>query len=104
LSEPVVVMTGGRGDGVPHLTSQGSVVLTADGQRLLVANAGSDEISVFNVAKPEVVAVVRSGGTAPKSVAERDGLVYVLNTGDRSLAGFRLEGEGLYELDGSRRE
>jgi len=104
LSEPVVVMTGGLGDGVPHLTSQGSVVLTADGQRLLVANAGSNEISVFNVVKREVVAVVRSGGTAPKSVAEHDGLVYVLNTGDRSLAGFRLEGEGLRELDGSRRE
>ena len=105
LSAPVVIGTGGRGDGVPHLTSQGSVVLTADGQRLLVANAGSGDISVLTVAaSPEVVAVVRSGGTAPKSVAERDGLVYVVNTGDRSLAGFRMADDGLGELSGSRRE
>jgi 6-phosphogluconolactonase len=105
LSEPAVVETGGRGDGVPHLTSQGSVVLTADGRRLLVANAGSDDISVLAIAaKPELVAVVPSGGTAPKSVAERDGLVYVLNTGDRSLVGFQLTDHGLRELAGSRRE
>jgi len=105
LSKPVVVETGGRGDGVAHLTSQGSVVLTSDGRRLLVANAGSDDISVLSVAeKPEVVAVVASGGSAPKSVAERGGLVYALNTGDGSLAGFRLSDDGLTELPGSRRE
>ena len=42
--------TGGRGSGAVHLPSQGSVVLTADGSRLLVANAGSHDISVFAVA------------------------------------------------------
>jgi 6-phosphogluconolactonase len=105
LSEPAVVATGGRGDGVPHLTSQGSVVLTADGRRLLVTNAGSNDISVLTAAgEPEVIAVVPSGGTAPKSVAERGGLVYALNTGDRSLVGFRLNEDGLSELTGSRRE
>jgi 6-phosphogluconolactonase (cycloisomerase 2 family) len=104
LSEPAIVSSGGRGDGVPHLTSQGSVVLASDG-RLLVANAGSDDVSVVTVAdEPQVVAVVPSGGSAPKSVAERDGLVYVLNTGDRSLIGFRLEAGGLVEVPGSRRE
>ena len=41
--------TGGRGSGAPHLPSQGSVVLSADGRLLLVANAGSDDISVFAV-------------------------------------------------------
>src|SRR6478736_7883257 len=35
--------TGGAGTGVPHLTSQGSVVLAGDGASLLVANAGSDD-------------------------------------------------------------
>jgi 6-phosphogluconolactonase len=104
LSSPVVLSSGGRGDHVPHLTSQGSVVLTSDG-RLLVTNAGSDNISVLTVADdPEVLAVVSSGGSAPKSIAERDGLVYVLNAGDRSLVGFRLTNDGLVEVPASRRE
>ena len=42
------VATGG--DGTPHLTSQGSVALTRDGQYLLVTNAASDDLSVFSVA------------------------------------------------------
>ena len=105
LTGPVVVPTGGRGDGVPHLTSQGSVVVTSDGGRLLVANAGSNDVSVVSIgSEPMVVAIARSGGSAPKSVAEHDGLVYVLNTGDRSLAGFTLGGEGLELLTESRRQ
>jgi 6-phosphogluconolactonase (cycloisomerase 2 family) len=105
LSEPAVVATGGRGDGVAHLTSQGSVVLTSDGRGLLVTNTGSSEISYLEVAdEPAVVAVTPSGGVAPKSVAEHDGLVYVLNTGDRALVGFRLSEEGPTEIAGSRRE
>src|SRR5919205_4021853 len=43
------VATGGKGEGSPHLTSQGSVVLTRDGRYLLVANAASDDLSVFSV-------------------------------------------------------
>jgi 6-phosphogluconolactonase len=88
--------TGGAGDGVPHLTSQGSVVLTGDG-RLLVTNAGSSELSVFDVGTEglELVQTSSSGGGAPKSVAEHDGLVYALNTGDPSLTGFRLGRQGL---------
>jgi len=104
LSEPSIVASGGRGDGVPHLTSQGSVALASDG-RLLVTNAGSDDVSVVTVAdEPRVVAVVPSGGSAPKSVTERDGLAYVLNTGDRSLVAFSLTKDGLVEIEGSRRE
>jgi 6-phosphogluconolactonase (cycloisomerase 2 family) len=48
--------------------------------------------------------VVSSGGSAPKSIAECDGLVYVLNAGDRSLVGFRLTRNGLVEVQDSRRE
>lgn len=93
LGKPAVVATGGRGDGVPHLTSQGSVVLTSDGGSVLVTNTGSDDLTVLTAAaQPEVVAVVPAGGSAPKSVTEHDGLVYVLNTGDASLVGFRLSG------------
>src|ERR671926_1155605 len=44
------VATGGDGEGSPHLTSQGSVALTRDGQHLLVTNAASDDLSVFSVA------------------------------------------------------
>src|SRR5215207_3483929 len=44
------VATGGEGDGTPHLTSQGSVTLTSDGQYLLVTNAASDDVSIFSVA------------------------------------------------------
>ena len=43
-------------------------------------------------------------GDAPKSVAEHEGLVYVLNTGAPSLIGFRLSGSRIEPLAGSTRE
>lgn len=97
--------TGGAGDGVPHLTSQGSVVLTADGRHLLVTNAGSGDVGLFAVGPDglELVQTVATG-SAPKSVAEQRGLVYVLNTGEPSLAGFRLGERGLEPLAGSPRD
>src|SRR5919198_2322768 len=97
--------TGGAGDGVAHLTSQGSVVLTGDGGHLLVTNAGSDSLSVFAVTSDglELVQAVPTG-EAPKSGAERDRLVYVLNTGVPSVTGFRLEQNGLVPLADSSRE
>ncbi|HXV32452.1 MAG TPA: beta-propeller fold lactonase family protein [Gaiellaceae bacterium] len=98
--------TGGAGSGMPHLPSQGSVVLSGDGRRLLVTNAASGDVSVFAVgaAGLELLQTVPSGGESPRSVAERDGLVYVLNTADPSLAGFRLGDGGLEPVPGSRRE
>jgi 6-phosphogluconolactonase len=104
LTHLTSISTGGSGDGVPHLTSQGSVVLTDDGSRLLVTNAGSGDISVLTAGgEPSLVQVVPTGA-APKSVAEHAGLVYVLNTGTPSLAGFRLTDEGLEPLERSLRE
>src|SRR5919109_3187554 len=83
--------TGGAGDGVPHLTSQGSVVLTSDASRLLVTNAGSGDLSIFAVSDDELERVgTVATGEAPKSVAEHGGLVFVLNTGDPSLVGFQV--------------
>ena len=98
--------TGGAGSGVPHLPSQGSVVLTGDGRHLLVTNAASDDVSVLAVAAGglKLLQTLPSGGTAPTSVAERDGLVYVLNAGEPSLVGFRLDAAGLAPLPGSRRD
>src|SRR5215204_1278369 len=97
------VATGGDGDGSPHLTSQGSVALTRDGRCLLVTNAASDDLSVFSVADDRSIELrdrVHTGDT-PKSVAERDGLVVVLNTGKPGLASFRLHADGIEPVVGS---
>jgi 6-phosphogluconolactonase (cycloisomerase 2 family) len=42
-------------------------------------------------------------GSSPTSIAVRDGLVYVLANGDAAIAGFRIEGETLAPMSGSRR-
>src|SRR5215204_6676903 len=96
------VAAGGEGDGTPHLQSQGSVTLTSDGQYLLVTNAASDDLSVFSVAADGSIELrerVHTGAT-PRSVAERDGLVVVLNTGEPGLVSFRLDAEGIARVEG----
>jgi 6-phosphogluconolactonase len=101
--------TNGRGTGKPHLASQSSVVLSDDGRWLLVANAGSDELSLFEV---EAGALrlsdrVASGGAAPTSVAAYGRVVYALNTGGGGSAptimGFSLAAGKLSPLEGSTR-
>lgn len=89
--------TGGAGSGTPHLQSQASVVLAGGGSHLLVANAGSGQLSVFATGEDELrlLQTTLSGGGAPKSVTEHSGLVYVLNTEGPSLSGLRLSDEGL---------
>jgi 6-phosphogluconolactonase (cycloisomerase 2 family) len=104
LTQLESVATGGKGDGVPHLTSQGSVLLAQDGHRLLVANAGSGDVSVLTVAETLSLEHVVPTGAAPKSITEHAGLVYVLSTGEPSLAGFRLTAGRLEPMDGSRRD
>jgi 6-phosphogluconolactonase len=97
--------TGGRGTGKPHLASQSSVVLSDDGAWLLVANAGSDELSLLAV-EPEGLRLADlrgSGGSAPTSIAVRGELVYALNNGSPSISGFRLAEGGLAPLDSSTR-
>ena len=94
--------TGGDGDGSPHLQSQGSVTLTGDGQYLLVTNAASDDVSVFSVAADGSIELrerVHTGAT-PRSVAERDGLVVVLNTREPGLAAFNRNAEGIVRVEG----
>jgi 6-phosphogluconolactonase (cycloisomerase 2 family) len=94
--------TGGAGDSVAHLTSQGSVVLTGDGRHLLVTNAASDDVSLFGVRDDglDLIGTTKTGG-APKSVAERDGLVFVLNAGKPSITGFRITDTGLTPVVGA---
>ena len=96
------VATGGDGDGSPHLQSQGSVTLTGDGRHLLVTNAASDDLSVFSVAADGSIELRERmhTGSTPRSVAERDGLVVVLNTGEPGLVSFRLNAEGIERVEG----
>jgi 6-phosphogluconolactonase len=97
LGEAVAYETGGRGTAMPHLPSQGSVVLSADRRFLLVANAGSNDLAVFAVdgASLRRIGLTPSGGETPRSIAEHAGTVFVLNTGKPGIASFRLGQDGL---------
>src|SRR3954454_12784980 len=77
----------GGGTGEPHLPSQGSGA--AAGDRLLVANAGSGDVSVFALRgdEPELIAVVPTGGGLPVSVTSRGDDAYVVNGGDEPSIG-----------------
>jgi 6-phosphogluconolactonase len=93
-------LTGGKGSGEPHLPSQSSVVLA--GGRLFVANAGSDDVTVFEVdgSDLQVLDRVASGGSAPRSVAVHGEWVYVLNAaGSPNVA--RLSGDVVALPEGS---
>jgi 6-phosphogluconolactonase (cycloisomerase 2 family) len=94
--------TGGRGTGKPHLPSQSSVVVSDS--HLLVANAGSGDVSLFAIADDGLRLLDRvPAGPTPTSVAVRDDIVYVLANGDSTIRGFRIDGESLAQLADSRR-
>lgn len=95
--------TGGLGTG-GGLGNQGA--LAHDGEFLFAVNAGSNEISVLRFADGELqlVDVAYSGGDRPVSVTIDRGILYVLNAGSDSIAGFTVDSEGLLEeLAGSVR-
>lgn len=102
--------TGGLGSG-DGLGNQGGVVLSDNKRWLLVVNAGSDQLSLFEVHRRglELRDVFFSGGARPISVAINKDLVYVVHDGGTvgdsdSVFGFRLEGDGeLSPLSGSSR-
>jgi 6-phosphogluconolactonase len=98
--------TGGRGSGGNNdpLESQGSLTLSQDHSLLFAVNAGSGEISVFDVHGSNLVLSdkVRSEGSEPNAIAQHGNLVYVLNTGGSSnVAGFVLEGDHLHHIKNS---
>jgi 6-phosphogluconolactonase len=97
--------TGGRGTGKPHLASQSSVVIADDGRWLLVTNAGSDEISLFEVGErgPRLSDTVSSGGSTPTSIAVHGQLVYVLNNASSAIEGFEIWDGKLQPLADSKR-
>ncbi len=89
------VPTGGRGLG-RGLGNQGALALGEGGRWLVVVNPGSDDITVFSADDRQLRAVGRtpSGGKMPVSVSIDDDLVYVLNAGSDSIAGFRMNENG----------
>ncbi len=105
-------ITGGTGTGA-SLADSGSLVLTSDHGWLLVVNAASNTVSVFQVNSDlnhgsllKLIDQVSSFGTLPVSVTVSGSLVYVLNAGTSStpgnIFGFRLAHEGqLLPLTGS---
>jgi 6-phosphogluconolactonase len=92
--------TGGTGTG-SGLSAQGA--LAREGRWLFVVNAGSNDVSTFDLAThpPALVSRVPSGGTQPVSVAVHEGLVYVLDAGGTGdIAGFRADPQGqLHPID-----
>ena len=107
LSSPASYSTGGNGSGA-GLGSQGSVTLSADGNWLLVVNAGSNDVSSFAVADNGALTLrgkASSGGTMPISVTIHDDLVYALNAGGTgNISALRLNGDGtLSPIAGSTR-
>src|SRR5262249_24083972 len=94
---------GGRGSGERHLPSQSSLV-AADGY-LLVSNAGSNDISLFEIEQEglRLADTVPSGGSRPTSGAFHDRLVYVLNHGSATIDGFRIAGGKLEPIADSKR-
>jgi len=102
LGESVSYETHGRGSGgiTDPLESQGSLTLSQDHSLLFAVNAGSGDITVFNVhqAGLNFLSKTPSGGAQPSAIAESHGLVYVLNSGGAgSLVGFHLDNGGRLE-------
>lgn len=93
--------TGGDGG---HLGSGHSIAVSRDGSVVVNVNAGSNSISAF-AATPRglrLIGTASSGGTDPNSVTiAGDNLVYVLNAGSDTIAGFRLSDAGLHPIPGS---
>jgi len=88
--------TGGAGTGTA-LHSQGAVLLTQDGHWLLAVDAGSSQITVFQVnngGSLSALTPVSSHGTTPISLTMYRNWVYVLDAGSGNIAGFVLGNSG----------
>lgn len=88
--------TGGLGSGA-GLGSQGAIVLSKNNRWLFAVNAGSNEISAFQVGDSglTLVSKVASGGTLPTSLTVANDLLYVLNAGGSgNITGFAISKRG----------
>ena len=106
LTAAATFATGGVGTGA-GLGSQGAVTLSDDGRLLFAVNAGSNDVSVFQVDPQGLSLVSRtpSGGTLPISVTVSRNVVYVLNAGGAgNITGFSVGSTGgLTPIAGSTR-
>jgi 6-phosphogluconolactonase len=92
--------TGGLGSG-GGLGNQGGLILSSDDDWLFVVNAGSNEVSVFEV-RPNGLKLtdkVASGGKRPVSLTFDRDVLYVLNAGgsvgaEDNIAAFKLTEHG----------
>lgn len=95
------VATGGLGSG-GGLGNQGA--LAHDGEYLFAVNAGSNDVAVlrFTASGLEAADLEPAGGMTPVSLTVHRGILYVLNAGSDSIAGFTVgEGGDLVPLAGS---
>ena len=79
---------------------QGAVELSDDQRFVYAVNAGSNTVTTFRVTSDGLDAVdtVGSGGVAPASVDERNGRVYVLNSGAvANVTAFAADASGALE-------
>ena len=102
-------IAGGAGTG-KGIRSQGALQLSSNGGYLLVADAGTNQISVLRIRpdgslRPAEGSPVSSGGKKPVSIAVHGNLVYVANAGagGSNYTGFTLNAGGrLTPLSGSK--
>ncbi|SOE96777.1 6-phosphogluconolactonase, cycloisomerase 2 family [Burkholderia sp. D7] len=104
------VLTGGKGtNGVNYfmgnivspdaLTSNHSVVVSPDGTRLFVANAGDNTVTTFSIDKSTgdltSLAVSPTGGIRPTSLAYNNGVLYVTHQqGANELGAYKVGTDG----------
>ena len=92
--------TGGAGG---TLGSGHAIVVSRDGHDVVAVNAGSDSITAFEARHDglHLIATVPSGGVRPTSVTIDKDVVYVLNAGSLSIAGFQIGKDTLTSIAGS---
>lgn len=85
------------------LNSQGALTRSADGRFLFAVDAGSNEVSVLAIKGEtlEPLDRVPTGGILPNSVTIHDNLLYVVNRGDATVAGFSVANDGKLSSVGS---
>jgi 6-phosphogluconolactonase len=110
LTAAAAIPTGGKGtNGVSYfmgntvapdaLTSNNSVVMSQDGTRLFVANAGDNTVSTFTVDNQTgtvtLLAVSATGGIRPTSLAYANGSLYVTHQqGAKELSSYQVGQDG----------
>lgn len=83
--------TGGTGTGT-GLGNQSAIALSANGRYLFAVNPGSNDVSVFRIQRKglKLIDRVQEDGLTPVSISVSHNLVYVVNTGDDSIFGYRF--------------